>query len=202
MNDFVEGVKERTRSIDLCLCDCFTRVPRWKVDDIIKEWILPRKLLWHRIEVFTNVGVLEFDEDDEEVIRMPVKNLRVISNIKREAEMPFNAKDLELTPREKLVIKALNRLKIASVDYIMEFLTSFGDEIASREAIYPPIKKLVYLGLIQQISKENPHYNIKGRRKYYKPLEPIEVTESNEELLAECREYYERKFGKEEVKHA
>ncbi len=182
MHDFVKQVKQRSREIDIAILDSISDSQSVSVEEIAKKWGKPLNLIMQRLEILTGFGVVKISGD-----RVSKGSLELKVTI-----LPLNAKDLELTPREKLVIKALNNLHIADVDTVLEWLKTNGDHIRCRLTVYMALKKLVNLGVVEEIRKDNPTFKLKGRKRYYRLIERVEVTESIDELLRQCQGYYER----------
>jgi len=182
MHDLVEQVKQRSREIDIAILDSINNNQSVSVEEIAKRWSKPLNLITQRLEILAAFGVVEIDGD-----KVSKGSLAITDII-----LPLNAKDLELTPREKLVIRALNNLHIADVDTILDWLIANGDHVRSRLTVYRALKKLVNLGVVEEIRKDNPMFKLKGRKRYYRLIERVEVTESIDELLRQCQEYYGR----------
>ncbi|AEA47522.1 hypothetical protein [Archaeoglobus veneficus] len=182
MHDFVEQVKQRSREIDQAILSSVSNDRSVSVEEIAKRWGKPLNLITQRLEILAAFRVVEINGD-----RVSKGSLALT-----DITLPLNAKDLELTPREKLVIRALNNLHIADVDTILDWLKTNGDHVRNRLTVYKALKKLVNLGVVEETRKDNPVFRLKGRKRYYMLKERVEVTESTDQLLKQCQEYYGR----------
>lgn len=182
MHDFVEHVKQRSQEIYIAILDSISNSQSISVEEIAKMWGKPLNLIIQRLEILAAFGVIKINGD----------KVSKGSLAPTDITLPLNAKDLELTPREKLVIRALNNLHVANVDTILEWLKTNGDNIRNRLTVYKALKKLVSLGVVEEIRKNNPMFKLKGKKCYYKPKVWVEVTESTDQLLKQWQEYYGR----------
>ena len=110
MHDLVEQVKQRSREIDQAILYSVSNSQSISVEEIAKRWSKPLNLIVQRLEILAAFGVVKISGD-----RVSKGSLAPT-----DITLPLNAKDLELTPREKLVIRALNNLHIADIDTILD----------------------------------------------------------------------------------
>ena len=178
MNLLLNEVRLRSHELDSAILSCVEVEQRISLKELVKTLKKPLKLIQNRIEI---LNMFRFVEVEEDVI--------VAGNQTRNTNisLPLNAKDLDLTAREKLVLKALASLYIADLDTIFEWLVEQGDHIKNKLTVYFALRKLVSMGVVEVIRKSGSDSKLKGRKLYYRIKEPIEVTEDVSELLMECK---------------
>ena len=188
---FIEKVKDRNQLIDAYILHIVEKEPTTP-EEIARLSRKPLELIKQRLAVLRFLGIVELFEGHDGLTFVRERT-RVI--LKHNTNFPINADDLELSPREKLVVLALANLGIADADTIMEWLKLNGDHAKSKLNVYFVLRKLSDLGIVEEIRKGSPMLKLKGRKIYYSLAENIVVFDTPDSLLEQCKEYCERKFG-------
>ena len=188
----IEKVKYRNQLIDahiLHLVEGGELITPEEISRISKK---PLSLVKQRLDVLRFLGIIEYVKGDAG-LQYVKERTKVI--LKHNTNFPLNAEDLELTAREKLVVLALWNLGIADADTILDWLKLNSDHTKSKLNVYFVLRRLVDLGIVEEIRKESPMLKLKGRKVYYSLTEQIVVFDTPDSLLKQCKDYYERKFG-------
>lgn len=185
MLDFICGVKERSKSIDDTIVFTLKHEDSVNIDYLV-EHVAPINVISNRLDILSRYGVIRVEGDR-------ISRGRSFESYKR-MELPLNASDLGLGARDKLVILVLRQLSIADIDTIFSKLHALGDHIKRGETIYWSVKNLASWGILHEIRKDNPQFNIKGNKLYYKLKENIEPTENYEELFNQCKDFMRHRF--------
>lgn len=190
--EMVEGIKERKHDLDRSIAFSLFGDRSVHADTISKEGRITKNIVWNRLEVFVSLGYAEHSEEDPELLVLSTipdqKYKRLEKVFHEELTMPISAKELSLSPREQLVLSAINYLRICTRHDIVEYLQLSGDHIVSEQAIHGAILNMKHLGIIREVAKKNVPNKTYGKSKYYRSVEDIEVVDPIEDLIMWCKE--------------
>lgn len=181
--DFVDWIKVRSYRVDMNILRSMLDGDNNPVAITLTEIYelpYPRSIITNRLKVLNGHNAVDVNKDEVK----PGNTFRLY--LSSSEIFPLNADDLGLSPRDKLIVSAINDLQVATISQIHQELYEKGDSI-TREYLRQQLRRLRKMALVKNFKQKGV------REKFYKLRDDINhvfIPDREEDLLNECLTAY------------